>query len=92
MSDFPRYKIIQKPFVEPSTKLFIKQVIKTTELLNKVVSNVNYLRYLIEKNDIKIIIENSYSTVIEPIVELEYLDNLEYYFFIQSIFIFSKMK
>ena len=85
MSDFPRYKIIQKPFVEPSTKLFIKQVIKTTELLNKVVSNVNYLRYLIEKNDIKIIIENSYSTVIEPIVELEYLDNLEYYFFIQKI-------
>ena len=37
MSDFPRYKILQKPYVDPSNKLFIKQVVQTTDYLNIIV-------------------------------------------------------
>ena len=33
MSDFPRYKIIQKPFVEPSTKLFMLGVVIVAVLI-----------------------------------------------------------
>ena len=85
MADFPRYKIIQKPFVEPSTKLFIRQVIQTLDLLNKVVNNVNYLRKNIELNSSQIITQNSYSSVLKPILELQYLNDVEYYFFVQNI-------